>query len=139
MFSPDGRSLAYMSHPSGTIEVHVHPFSGPGGFWQISTGGGQLPTWSSTRRELYYGMNGHIMVAGFSTEGQTFRAEKARLWSEQRYQTRGTSRMFDLHPDGERFALAPSAQAPVGAPLDKVVFIFNFFEELRRLAPVTGR
>ena len=139
MFSPDGRWLAYMSHPSGSIEVHVRPFPGPGGNWQISTGGGGLPTWSPTRHELYYGMNGHIMVAGFSADGHTFRAERARLWSEVRYQTRGTSRMFDLHPDGERFALAPSAQAPVGAPLDKVVFIFNFFEELRRVAPVTRR
>jgi eukaryotic-like serine/threonine-protein kinase len=137
MFSPDGRWLAYMSNPSGSIEVHVRPFPGPGGDWQISTGGGQLPTWSPTRHELYYGTNGHIMVAGFSIDGHTFRAERARLWSEQRYQTRGTSRMFDVHPDGERFALAPSAQAPVGAPLDKVVFIFNFFGELRRIAPVT--
>ena len=66
MFSPDGRWLAYMSHPSGDIEVHVRPFPGPGGNWQISTGGGGLPTWSPTRRELFYGMNGHIMVAGFS-------------------------------------------------------------------------
>jgi serine/threonine-protein kinase len=139
MFSPDGRWLAYMSHPSGNIEVHVRPFPGPGGSWQVSTGGGQSPTWSRTRQELYYGSNGHIMAVRFTANGQTFRAERARLWSEVRYQTRGPSRVFDLHSDGERFALAPSAQAPVGAPLDKVVFIFNFFDELRRIAPVTRR
>jgi hypothetical protein len=139
MFSPDGKWLAYMSHPSGNIEVHVRPFPGPGGSWQISTGGGQLPTWSPTRPELYYGTNGHIMVAPFSTDGHTFRAERARLWSAVRYQTRGNSRMFDMHPDGERFALAPSAQAPVGAPLDQMVFILNFFDELRRLAPLPAR
>ena len=44
--------------------------------------------------------------------------------------------MFDLHPDGERFALAPAANAG-GAKQDKVVFIFNFFDELRRIAPAS--
>jgi serine/threonine-protein kinase len=135
MFSPDGRWLAYMSNQSRDVEVHVRPFPGPGGSWQISTGGGLLPIWSPARHELFYDSNGQIMVAGFSADRDTFRAERARLWSEARYQTRGTSRMFDLHPDGERFALAPSVQAPVGSPLDKVVFILNFFEELRRITP----
>ena len=47
--------------------------------------------------------------------------------------------MFDLHPDGERFALAPVAFPPGGAKQDKVVFIFNFFDELRRIAPAAKR
>jgi serine/threonine protein kinase/Tol biopolymer transport system component len=139
MFSPDGRWLAYMSGESGAIDIHVRPFPGPGGRWQISTDGGQSPTWSPAARELFYGTHGQIMVTGFTTAGQTFRAEKPRVWSDTRYQTRGPSRMFDLHPDGDRFALTPARQTPIGAPLDKVVFIFNFFDELRRLAPAAGR
>jgi hypothetical protein len=41
-----------------------------------------------------------------------------------------------LHPDGDRFALAiaPDTRA---AKQDKVNFIFNFFDELRRIAPAT--
>ena len=39
MFSPDGRWLAYSSDESGRYEVYVRPFPGPGGKWQISTGG----------------------------------------------------------------------------------------------------
>jgi serine/threonine-protein kinase len=139
MFSPDGRWLAYMSNESGAIDVFVRPFPGPGGKWQVSTGGGLTPTWSSTKHELFYGVNGQIVVAPFTVDGDSFRAEKSQLWSEARYQTRGPGRMFDLHPDGERFALAPAAQTPVGAKLDKVVFIFNFFDELRRIAPATKR
>jgi hypothetical protein len=124
-----------MSNESGRIEVHVRPFPGPGGRWQISTNGGGHPTWSPTKRELFYGTQGQIMVAAFSADGRTFRAEKPRLWSEAHYETRGTARMFDLHRDGERFALAPAGQAPVGAKLDKIVFIFGFFDELRRTRP----
>jgi hypothetical protein len=118
--------------------VHVRPFPGPGGKWQISTGGGFNPTWSRTKREIFYGFfDGQIMVAPFTADGDSFHAEKPRLWAEGRYQMRGGNRMFDLHPDGERFALATASQTPIGAKLDKVVFIFNFFDELRRIAPAT--
>ena len=48
-FSPDGRWLAYMSNESGRDEIYVRPFPGPGGKWQVSSAGGQGPTWSRTR------------------------------------------------------------------------------------------
>ncbi len=114
------------------------PSPSPGGKWQISTGGGNAPTWSRTKRELFYGLNGQIMVAAFTVNGDSFRADTPQLWSDGRYQTRGSNRMFDLHPDGERFALAP-VQTAVGAKPDKAVFIFNFFDELRRLVPAPKR
>ena len=47
--------------------------------------------------------------------------------------------MFDLHPDGERFAVAAAPQAEEGPNRDKVVVILNFFDELRRIAPATKR
>ena len=134
MFSPDGRWIAYVSLESGRSEVYVRSFPKPGGKWQISTGGGTAPTWSRTKRELFYGANGQIMVAAFAVNGDSFRAEPPRLWSEGRYQTRGSNRMFDLHPDGDRFAHAP-VQTAVGAKADKAVFIFNFFDELHRIVP----
>ena len=139
MFSPDGRWLAYQSNETGRMEVHVRPFPGPGGQWQISTGGGVYPTWSRTKHELFYGTpSGQIMVAAFTVEGDSFRAEKPTLWSDGRFLPRAVNRPFDLHPDGERFALAPAVQTPGGGKQDHVTFIFNFFDELRRLAP-TGR
>ena len=66
MFSPDGRWLAYVSNESGRDEVYVRPFPGPGGTWQISTGGGSDPTWSRARHELFYGTPDHrVMVASY--------------------------------------------------------------------------
>ena len=45
-------------------------------------------------------------------------------------------RGFDLHPDGERFALGAVPDAPQStAAQNKAVFVFNFFDELRRIAP----
>ena len=44
-------------------------------------------------------------------------------------------RSFDLHPDGERVVLTAAPENESVARQDKLIFIFNFFDELRRLAP----
>jgi serine/threonine-protein kinase len=136
MFSPDGRWIAYSSNDSGHYEVFVRPFPGPGGKWQISTAGGFEARWSRARRELLYrAPDNRIMVASYTVEGDSFKADKPRLWSEQPISARrAQAAWFDLHPDGERIAAAvPSDQSE--DRLEHVTFIFNFFDELRRIAP----
>jgi len=134
VFSPDGRWIAYQSTESGRAEVYVRPFPGPGGRWQISTDGGTYPVWSRTRRELFYGSpDNRLMVASYVVEGDAFRSDKPRGWSERRFESRG-GRAFDLHPDGERFALDAS-DTDAAIKQDRLVFVFNFFDELRRIAP----
>jgi len=46
-----------------------------------------------------------------------------------------TSRNFDLHPDGKRFAVLRKPTENSTTKLDEVVFIQNFFSELRRVTP----
>jgi hypothetical protein len=77
------------------------------------------------------------MVAPYSVEGDSFRIQKPQIWSEARFTQRsGSTRSFDLHPDGERVALAPIPETQAEGKQDKVVFVFNFFDELLRIAPV---
>ena len=134
MFSPDGRWIAYQSNEFGRTEVFVRPFPGPGGKWQISTAGGTFAAWSQKRHELFYiGPDNRIMVASYTVEGDSFKAEKPRLWSEQAILPLRIQRNFDLHPDGERVAAAVASAQPE-EKLDHVTFIFNFFDELRRIA-----
>ena len=138
MFSPDGQWIAYHSNETGRNEVYVRPFPGPGGKWQISTGGGTYPSWSRARHELFYSTpDRQIAFASYAVEGDVFRADKPRLWSSERFTLRVRQRSIDLHPDGDRFALAAVPAEAAAAKHDKVVFIFNFFDELRRLAPAT--
>jgi Tol biopolymer transport system component len=140
-FSPDGRWLAYASNESGRPEVYVRPFPDAGGKWQVSTDGGNEPVWSRSRNELFFkALNNRIMVASYMVKGNSFRAVKSRLWSETRFTPRDPrQRAFDLHPDGERIALAAVPEPPVALRQEKVVFIFNFFDELRRIAPAGQR
>jgi serine/threonine-protein kinase len=138
-FSPDGRWLAYESNESGTFEIYVRPFPGPGGRSQISTGGGSTAIWSRARHELLYlAPDGRIMVVTYTAAADTFQAEKPRVWSETRIQVRpNLGASFDLHPDGERVAMAPSTEVTAGPT--HVTLILNFFDELRRVAPTGQR
>jgi serine/threonine-protein kinase len=137
VFSPDGQWIAYQSNESGRFEVYVRPFPGPGGKWQISTEGGWAPTWSRTRSEIFYASpDNRLMVAPYRIERDAFTADRPRVWSERRFMLRPGLGSFDLHPDGERFALAAAPENDRAIRQDKLVFVFNFFDELRRLAPV---
>ncbi len=138
-FSPDGRWLAYASDESGRNEVYVRPFPGPGGKWQVSPAGGFWPTWSQSRSELFYLVgDGRIMVSGYTVEGSSFRAEKTRVWSAGLVTAPGPG-TYDLHPDGERVAVLKASADEAEARRDKIVFIQNFFDELRRIAPAGKR
>jgi serine/threonine-protein kinase len=139
-FSPDGRWLAYQSAESGTVEVYVRPFPGPGGKWLVSSGGGLFPTWSQKRRELFYRTPRSIlMFAPFAVEGDRFHPEKPRQWSKVPVLQRGPTRTFDLHPDGRRFAALTGPEQQAEAERNHVVFIENFFDELRRVSPADKR
>jgi Tol biopolymer transport system component len=136
-FSPDGRWLAYGSSESGSYEVFVRPFPGPGGKWQVSTGGGVLPKWSRNGKELFYRTaDSKIMVVTYTASSDSFRADKPQLWSLGQFTELGLfTYNFDLHPDGKRFAVLKTPGTEGATVVNKVSFIINFFDELRSKFP----
>ncbi|MGD1096563.1 MAG: hypothetical protein ABSB35_31790, partial [Bryobacteraceae bacterium] len=140
MFSPDGRWLAYTSNESGTYQVYVRAFPDKGGKWQISNSGGSFPVWSDNGRELFFrNLDSRVMVAAYAAKGDSFVADKPRVWSEQRIADMGAigGRTYDLAPDGKRVAALMTAEGPEAqAAQNHVIFLENFFDELRRRIPV---
>jgi serine/threonine-protein kinase len=135
MFSPDGRWLAYVANSSGIDEIYVRPFPGPGGTWQVSSGGGVTPTWSRRRNELIYrAPTNALMVVSYSVADGVFRPETPQVWSETRVPARPGQRSFDLHPDGERVAVA-ERETGSAANRDHVTLITNAFSRWRRFTP----
>jgi serine/threonine protein kinase/Tol biopolymer transport system component len=132
--SPDGQWLAYNSNESGRLEIHVRRFPGPGGKSQISTDGGNLLDWSKKRQELYYLTDQGIMVANYTTRGEAFVPAKPRLWAEKK----DLSFFVDLTPDGKRFAIVQEVESKEKSATH-VMFLLNFFDELRRRAPAGGK
>ena len=74
------------------------------------------------------------MTAAYSVEGNSFRSEKPRVWGEGRIARLNGQGGFDLHPDGNRVAIAGVRQTDAQTKQDKAFFVFNVFEELRRIA-----
>jgi hypothetical protein len=104
----------------------------------ISHRGGTYPVWS--RGDLFFeSSDQHIMAAAFRVLGDSFVADKPRLWSEKPIGgSAGSNKNIDLAPDGARIvALMPASEAKESQESQNhVVFLLNFFDELRRKAPV---
>jgi Tol biopolymer transport system component len=135
-FSPDGRWLAYTSNDAGGEQIYVQPFPGPGA--RIVAASGVGPTWSRARRELVFTMRAvdyrhALMTVAYRVENGTFHVEAARPWAPREAWLRELSgyRMFALHPDGDRVAMAPPSEADAAAA-SHLTLVLNLFDELRR-------
>jgi len=138
VFSPDGRWLAYTSNESGRSEVFVSSFPRPDTRWHVSTSGGENPTWSRRRNELFFvSPDSHLMTVSYTVEGDMFRPNPPRKWSERPINVRQGPRSFDLHPDGDRIVVG--GDPPSGTDVDKVVLVSGFFDEVRRRLSDAGR
>ncbi len=139
-FSPDGRWLAYISNDSGTYQVYVRAFPDNGGHWPVSNDGGSQPMWSRTSRELFFrSLDNRIMVAGYTVIGDSFVPEKPRVWSEKRMASSGIiTPTADLAPDGKHISAIMSSELPEDQQArTHVIFLENFFDELRRRVPAS--
>jgi hypothetical protein len=77
------------------------------------------------------------MAAPYAVVGDSFRAAAPQNWSPASIQSQSlTVALFDLHPDGKRVATAVSRDQGSGVR-DKVVFVSNFGDYLRTIAPGT--
>ena len=69
---------------------------------QISNAGGMMPVWSRNARELFYRTEDQrILVANYTVNGDTFVAEKPRVWLGAQLANTGLAPNFDLAPDGK--------------------------------------
>ena len=135
-FSPDGRWLAYESNETGRTEIFVRAFpaTAQGGKWPISNGGGALPVWSPNGRELLYQSGDQIMSVEYTTAGNVFSAGKPRVWLASMSGAQG----FDIAPDGKRLiVLMPTGSGGAPKAEHTLVFVQNFFDELRRRVPTS--
>ncbi len=140
--SPDGRWLAYASNESGSPEVYVRAFPGPGGKWQISTGSGHFPVWSRSSHELFFEKVGEvgIMTAAYTASGSpnagTFTASTPRMWSAVPLAASYNFPNYDVAPEGNRIVAILAPDDPESQkPLTHVTFLLNFSDELQRKAP----
>jgi len=72
-------------------------------------------------------------MATYTTSGHSFSPGKSQVWSERQLGDWGVNRMYDLAPDGKRFAvILDTDQTGDSKPAMSVTVLVNFFDELRR-------
>jgi len=96
------------------------------------------PIWSRNGHELFFRTeDNQIMVAGYTVKGDSFVADKPRVWSDKKIANIGLNANYDLTPDGKRIvALMPVETAEAQKTQSHMTFLMNFFDELRRKVPV---
>lgn len=140
MISPDGRWLAYVSNESGDYRVYVQGFPDKRNKSQISTDNGAYPAWSHNGHELFFwkfGVNHQLMVTEYKVHGDSFVADKPRVWSEKGLVSFSTTRSYDPARDGRHAVALMPADTPQ-MPQNHVILLLNFFDELRRRVPFSA-
>jgi serine/threonine-protein kinase len=140
-FSPDGHWLAYADAGAGSYEVFVRAFPDQGVKVQISNAGGSMPLWSRNAHELFYRTEDQrIMVVNYTVKGDSFVADKPRVWFAKQLVNTGAAVNFDLAPDGKRcIVLMPAESSQPQESQSHVTLVVNFFDEVRRRVAAQGK
>jgi hypothetical protein len=101
----------------------------------ISTEGGLYPTWGPDSRELFYFERPTGRLLGVQVEADApFTVTRPQPILREPNLENFAGRMYDVHPDGQRFLnLRVATQGDATDP--HLVVVLNWAEELKRLVP----
>jgi serine/threonine-protein kinase len=135
VFSPDGRYVAYASDQTGQTDIYIRPYPGPGGQEPVSVGGAREPVWAANGDLFYRDLTGSVMsVVSVTTEPTLVIGPPAEVF-QGRYITGPISRsQYDVANDGQRLLMLEAGTDAAVRP--HVDIVLNWFEDLKRLAPV---
>jgi eukaryotic-like serine/threonine-protein kinase len=117
-FSPDGRWITYVSNESGKTELYAVPFPGPGGKWQISTGGAEAGVWTKSGKEILY-----VNAAGDTVSVEVKATASGLEVGPPKVLFRVVAATGGVQPDGGRFLLAVR---PEGTENPRVALVANW-------------
>jgi len=126
-FSPDGRFIAYESDESGSRQVYVTSFPGPGGKQQVSTNGGEDPVWRRDGKELFFLSQGKLMAAEVKANSTSLDVSNPQLLFDAHSGFGGFAH-YDVTRDGKRFIVATVGEGGT-APMNLVV---NWTADLKK-------
>lgn len=111
VFSPDGKWIAYDSDATGTFQVYVRPFPGPGPARPVSTTGGNAPRFSVDGKRIFFENSGKVMAADF----------RDGLVGEPQQLFEMTDRIQSWQPVGDRFLMVLASDLDSAVPSRVIV------------------
>jgi len=137
--SPDGKWIAYESDEAGgRVEIFVRPFADPAARREkVSINGGRYPIWSPRgASELFYvDLDGAMMATSMTLSPALDVGRTTKLFDFQKPPGNVTGRPFDVSPIDGRFLVMRPAAGGASRVID-IAVVLNWFEELRRIAPI---
>ena len=114
-FSPDGRSLAYVSNETGRNEVYVRSVTNPARTRPVSADGGSEPVWARDGSELFYRAGKKMMAASIAA-GAEMRIAKPHALFDGEFE-KGTidAANYDVTAD-HRFVMVQAAERSAAQP-----------------------
>ena len=132
--SPSGGWVAYVSNQSGSDEVYVRPFPGPGRERRVSPDGGEDPVWGRADTELVFrsvDTTGPVSVASLRLERSEIVEHVKALFDVEPYWSNPGQIDYDMYPDGRLLMLS---QRDPAATRSRIHVIENWFLDLNQLA-----
>ncbi len=138
-FSPDGKWMAYTSNQSnGRDEVYVRRYpssGGEGGAIPISVTGGVAPIWSRDQRHLYYLRPSQFWVVDIKPGADISPGKPQLLFEKPEFSNSANPiRSWDISRVGDRFIKTIAGETKRES-VTEIMFVENWFEELKRLVP----
>jgi serine/threonine-protein kinase len=125
--SPDARWAAYTSNESGQDEIYVRAFPEAEGRWQVSSGGGTEPLWSSDGRTIYYRRADTLFATAVQTR-PTFAVGQRRTVLVTDFLENPNHTNYDRNGRTGEFVMIARGEGAETA----LVVVLNWFEEVRQ-------
>jgi serine/threonine-protein kinase len=123
--SPDGKWLAFVTNESGSNEVFVQPFPGPGGRVQVSNHGGDEPLWSPRGSKLYYRDESSVVEVSYSAAPEFHVTGRQALFPDVFVRRALPHANYDVTPDGSAFLFLQSTSD------NDAIVVYNWIAEVR--------
>lgn len=92
--------------------------------------------WARNGHDLVYQSGDQILAASYTAKGDTFAVGKSRVWIAKGVAPSSIS-TWNLAPDGKRVVVRTPVESEAPKQGHEVVFLEDFFDELRRRVLVT--
>jgi eukaryotic-like serine/threonine-protein kinase len=127
--SPDGRWIVFPSDETGSWQLYLQSFPGPGPRYPITVDGGDHAVWAPDGSRIYYSLDTRMYEAVIGTT-PTVTVSRRLLFELPGLVISRYNRSWDLAPDGSHF-LAPRLPSAESDRLPELVVIHNWVADLR--------
>ena len=124
--SPDGKWLAYASEESGSFEVYVRAFPGPGPRYQASAGGGTAPRWNPRGGELFLLSRDSVVAVSVHASGAGLELGRGKGLFANQFAPLNYHAPYDVSPDGSWFVFVGGTGTSFSS---SVRLVLNWFEQ----------